>query len=274
MSFYKDRVVLITGASSGIGEALARQCARDGAHLVLTARRVERLANLASELEALGAQALPVACDVTRDGDLERAVAAAMERFGRIDVAVANAGFGVAGNFERLSIDDYRRQFETNFFGVLRTAKACLGPLKASRGVLALVGSVAGHIPLPGNSPYCASKFAVHALAGALRAELRGQGVAVVLVTPGFVESEIRQVNNQGTHRPDAVDPIPAFLTMPAATAAKQIASGIARRKREQVVTWHGSAAVFLQRHFGGVLAEAVARGYKGRPEPKPPTAP
>lgn len=266
MSFYRDRVVFITGASSGIGEALARECARQGAHLVLTARRVERLDKLAAEIEAMGhGKALAIECDVTRDGDVERAVEQAVKQFGRIDVAVANAGFGVGGNLERLSLEDYRRQLETNFFGVLRTVYSCLEPLKQSRGVLALLGSVAGHIGLPGSSAYSASKFAVHGLAASLRTELRPYGVGVVLVTPGFVETEIRQVNNQGVLKPEARDPVPPFLRMPSHLAARQIARGIARRKREQLVTNHARLIVFLQKHFAGPVAFLLSRGYRER---------
>src|SRR4029079_8769363 len=108
MSRFADRVVLVTGASSGIGAELAREFAREGADLVLTARRVPRLEELAAEIRTLGRRALVVVCDVTQDGALERAVGQATEAFGRLDVAVANAGFAVAGSFERLTLDDYR----------------------------------------------------------------------------------------------------------------------------------------------------------------------
>ena len=111
-------MVFITGASSGIGEYLAREYTRRGARTVLVARRTDRIASLAHEL----GESLAVAGDVTRDGDLEAAVGRALERFGRIDVVIANAGFGVDGTFDTLALDDYRRQFETNVFGVLRTA--------------------------------------------------------------------------------------------------------------------------------------------------------
>src|SRR5262249_55599175 len=185
--------VLITGASSGIGAALARECASKGAALVLTARRLDRLEALCREIEAMGRQALAVPCDVTVDGDLERVASAARQRFGRIDVVVANAGFGVVGPVERLTLADYRRQLETNVFGVLRTIHATLGDLRAARGRLVVIGSVSGHIATPGASAYAMSKFAVRALAEALGHELAGDGVSVTLVSPGFVESDIRR---------------------------------------------------------------------------------
>ena len=207
MGRFAERVVLVTGASSGIGAALAREFAREGADLVLAARRVPRLEELAAEVHALGRRALVVACDVTQDGALERAVGQAVEAFGRLDVAVANAGFGVVGPFERLALDDYRRQFETNVFGVLRTAAAALPALRRTRGTLVIIGSVSGHVATAGASPYAMSKAAVRAFAGSLRAEVRGAGVGVVLVSPGFVDSEFRAVDNQGRHHAGARDP-------------------------------------------------------------------
>ena len=116
------------------------------------ARREDRLAALRAELESRGADPLLVRADVTSDADVTALVAAVMTRFGRIDWVVANAGFGVGHPFERLTLDDYRRQLETNLFGVLRTAAAVLPPLKASRGVLAVMGSVAGEVPVPGSA--------------------------------------------------------------------------------------------------------------------------
>ena len=261
MGRFAGRVVLITGASSGIGAALAREFAREGADLVLAARRLPRLEELATELRSAGHRALAVPCDVTEDGPVERAVGQTLDAFGRLDVAVANAGFGVVGPVEQLSLDDYRRQFETNVYGVLRTARAVLPALRRSRGTRVIVGSVAGHVPTAGVSAYAMSKAAVGALAAALRGEVRADGVAVVLVSPGFVDSEIRQVDNRGTYHPGAPDPVPRWLVVPAPKAARAIVRGVARRRREVVVTGHGKAVVWLARHFPGVLAFALERG-------------
>jgi short-subunit dehydrogenase len=262
-------VVFITGASSGIGAALAREYARRGAELALAARRTDRLDALASELQAKGRRALVLACDVTREGDLEAAVARTRDAFGRIDVVVANAGFGVVGPVDRLQLDDYRRQFETNVFGVLRTIYATLDDLKRSRGRLAILGSVSGHLATPGGSPYAMSKFAVRALAEALRHELRHVGVAVTLISPGFVESEIRLVDNEGRLKTDSRDIVPRWLRMGADPAARQIVRAIERRKREAVITGHGKALVFVQRHAPWLMSALVGlSGYRGRGEP------
>ncbi|MEE8385974.1 MAG: SDR family NAD(P)-dependent oxidoreductase, partial [Dehalococcoidia bacterium] len=202
MGSLSGAVIFITGASSGIGAAVALEAARQGADLVLAARREQRLRELSGELEVLGGRVLVVRCDVTRDGDVEEAVAAARAEFGRIDHVVANAGFGVVGPFAKLGLEDFRRQFETNVFGVLRTVAATREDLIASRGCLALIGSVNSYLPFPETSPYSMSKFAVRALASSLWYELRPHGVGVVLVAPGFVESEIRKVDNLGVLHP------------------------------------------------------------------------
>lgn len=239
--------------------------------MALAARRLDRLDALAAEIAKTGRRAVVSPCDVTRDGDLERAVDRARTAFGKLDVVVANAGFGVSGALESLSLDDYRRQLETNVFGVLRTIYATLQDLKKTRGRLVLMGSVSGHVGVPGSSAYSMSKFAVHGLAASLGHELAPYGVAVTLISPGFVESEIRQVDNRGVWHAEAPRrPIPPSIVMATPTAARKIVSAVARRRREAVITGFGKTAVFLQRHLPGALAVTIRRfGIKGRREPR-----
>jgi short-subunit dehydrogenase len=268
---FSGRVVLITGASSGIGEALAREFARQGAVLALLARRTDRLARVAADVEALGATARAFPCDVTDGASVDRAMADVRGALGPVSVVVANAGFGVVGPVERLTLDDYRRQFETNVFGVLHTVKAALDDLKQTRGQLVLIGSVAGHISMPNASPYSMSKFAVHALAQSLRHELGRDGVSVTLISPGFVESEIRQVDNRGVRHADTREPVPAWLLVPTTTAARDIVSAVARRKHEAVITAHGKALVFAARHAPWLVDFVIRRAQvRSRREPQP----
>lgn len=251
-------VVLITGASSGIGEAMAREYARRGWKTVLLARRVERIAALAQALGGDG-HSLAVSCDVTHDGDCEAAVARALEAFGGLDVVIANAGFGVDGTFDQLTIDDVRRQFDTNVYGVMRTAKAALPALARSKGAFVAIGSVAGFLPAPGSMAYNMSKACVTSLCDTLRTEWAPKGISVTHVAPGFIESEIRRVDRQGTFKETRRETIPSWLIMPARTAARKIADAVARRDDELVLTLHGKFGVAMSRH-APALTRAIFR--------------
>jgi NAD(P)-dependent dehydrogenase (short-subunit alcohol dehydrogenase family) len=267
---FAGKTALVTGASAGIGRALALEFARQGADVAIAARRLELLETLAREIEGLGRKALAVRCDVTREDEVRAAVAAAVSRFGALDVVVANAGFGVVGPVDQLSTDDFRRQFDTNVFGVLHTVKASMAELEKSRGRLALVGSVSGHVTVPSTAAYSMSKYAVRSLAEALFHELRPRGVAVTLISPGFVESEFRQVDNKGVLHPGQGDPYPGWLVMSVQTAARKIVRAIANRRREIILTGHGKLAVFIQRHFPWMLSLFFRwTGYQGRREPR-----
>ena len=260
MAHFSGTVTLITGASSGIGRALALEIARLGGNVILAARRLDRITIVAEEIQLLGRQALPVPCDVNRDGDLEAVVDLALKKFGHIDYVVANAGFGVAGRFENLTLEDYRRQFETNIFGVLRTIRATKSSLILSKGCIALIGSVNGYIATPRLSAYAMSKHAIHGLADSLRHELRVHGIAVTLIVPGFIESEIRKVDKHGVYHAELKDRIPKWLRMSADRAARMTAQALLKRKREKILTIHAVLMILLQRHLPCFVNMVIAR--------------
>jgi len=260
MKNLQGRVVFLTGASSGIGEALAREYAKRGAHLVLLARRADVIDRLVREISTEESRAIALSCDVTVDGDLERAAEKARKEFERIDIVIANAGFGVNGLVEDLSLEDYRRQFETNVYGVLRTLKATVGDLKKSKGRFVIVGSVSGHVATPTTSAYAMSKFAVRALADSLRAEIKREGISVTHISPGFIKTDIRRVDNRGKVHPQAKDPVPAWLQMPADKAARKIIRAVAGRRRERILTFHGWLGVWLQNHVPGFISWVLAK--------------
>ncbi|HTT02418.1 MAG TPA: SDR family NAD(P)-dependent oxidoreductase [Steroidobacteraceae bacterium] len=258
---FRGKVVLITGASSGIGEELAWQLACAGALVTLAARRTQRLALLSEKIAAAGGtQCLVVECDVTKDSDPERAVAETLRARGRLDIVFANAGFGVVGAIAKLSLDDYRRQLETNVFGVLRTLLAALPEVQRNSGQIVLLGSVAGWISTPGSSPYAMSKFAVRALANAITPELASGGVTVTLISPGFVESDIRRVDNLGEVHAEAPDPIPQWLVMRREPAVRQMLRAVARGRREVIITRHGKIFVALERFAPWIIRAAARR--------------
>jgi NADP-dependent 3-hydroxy acid dehydrogenase YdfG len=182
-----DPVFLITGASSGIGAATALAAAGEGYRLVLAARSVDKLEALAQKAGG-PERALALRCDVTEWVDQQAMVARALEAFGRIDVAFANAGFGAPRGFEESTVEHWRAMVLTNVYGSALTIRATVGPLRESRGHLLLTSSLAGRRALPG-SLYSATKHAVTAMGEAARLELNDSGVRVTVVEPGMVDT-------------------------------------------------------------------------------------
>src|SRR5215475_8413466 len=182
-----DPVFLITGASSGIGAATARAAAGGGYRVVLAARSEDRLHELAAELGGPD-RALALRCDVTEWPDQESMVATTLDRFGRLDVAFANAGFGAARGFLNESPEFWRSMVLTNVYGAALTIRATIEALKATRGHLLLTGSVAGRRAMPG-SLYSSTKWAVTGMGESARQELNGTGVRVTLIEPGKVDT-------------------------------------------------------------------------------------
>jgi NAD(P)-dependent dehydrogenase (short-subunit alcohol dehydrogenase family) len=205
---------------------------------------------LAKEIRDGGGTALVCTCDVTNRKSIDRAVARTVKEFRRIDVVVANAGFFVSGLFEKLETNDFRRQFETNFFGVVDTISATLPYLKKTKGRLAIVSSVAGRIATPAASAYCSSKFALNGLAETLYLELARFDVSVTLVLPGFVATEIGQVNNEGVFDPGKESLIPSWLAVSPEDAAGEVVDALYRRRFEAVVSTHGKLLAAFGRYF------------------------
>jgi NADP-dependent 3-hydroxy acid dehydrogenase YdfG len=166
---------------------------------------------------------------------------------------------------EKLSMADWRRQFDVNVFGLLNTVHAALPELHKTRGRLALVSSVMGLVTLPGQGPYSASKFAVRAIGLTLAQELHGSGVSVTTIYPGFVESEIGRTDNRGVHDASRKDQRPARLMWPADRAARVMLQAVGRRTREMVFTGHGKAGAFFGKHFPGLVHFVMTRSGAGK---------
>jgi len=262
--------VLITGASSGIGAALAREFVRRGMRVALVARRAAQLESLAAELRQAGGEASAHRGDVTVDGDIARIVGELSAQGMTPNIVIANAGFGVVGRAQSLELADFKRQFETNVFGVLRTLYESFAALRATGGRFVIMGSVSGYLSVPGGAPYAMSKFAVRALAESLHGDLRTAGVGCTLITPGFVDSDIRRVDNRGGLHAEVHDPVPAWLRMKTAKAARIMARGILAGRSEVVITFHGRAVVFMARHLPRLTRFLLVRANRGsRPEPR-----
>lgn len=254
MGRFQQRVVWITGASAGIGRELAWVFADEGAAVAVSARREDRLGGVVEEIEGRGRRGLSVPCDVTDESSVKAAADRVVEHFGRMDVAVANAGFGVIGPVEELSADDWRRQFDVNVAGLAVTAKYALVHLRKTHGRMVLVGSVASMVARAEAGPYSASKAAVRSIGQTLAMELHGSGVSAITVHPGFVESDIARTDNRGVYHPDAEDPRPQRLMWPTDRAARVMVDAIYRRRREYVFTGHGKFFGFIGRHWPGLI--------------------
>jgi NAD(P)-dependent dehydrogenase (short-subunit alcohol dehydrogenase family) len=258
---FEDKVVWLTGGGSGIGRAVALAFARHGAAVAVSGRRIDRLEEVAGEITALGGRARALACDVCDEEQVSAAASAVVDAFGRLDVTLANAGFSVAGKVEQLSAAEWRRQLDVNVIGTALTARYALPWLRETKGRLGLVGSVMGFMCAPKMAAYSASKYAVRALGQTLAIELAGSGVSCTTVHPGYVASEINQVDNAGHHDPTRVDQRPARLMWPADKAANVIVRALHRRKRELVFTGHGKVGAFIGQHMPSVLHMVMTRG-------------
>lgn len=189
------RIVAITGASAGIGRATAVRLARDGAAIVACARRGNRLATLAKDIAAAGGLALPLVADVTREDDMSQLVAAAVDRFGRLDVMICNAGFGIYGTIDTISAAQMQRLMDVNFMGTYHAARAAMGVFRRQQnGHLIVISSIVGKRGVPYMGAYSATKFAQVGLAECLRAELSGTNIHVSIVFPISTETEFVEV--------------------------------------------------------------------------------
>lgn len=216
------RRVLITGATSGLGREMALQLARQGCRLALTGRREDRLAAVAAEARAAGGEPLALAGTVSDPADVRRHYAEIKSRWGGLDWAILNAGVGDSKNAREFSAENYRWTFATNVFGVANWLEAALPDMVAAgSGVVAGISSLAGMRGLPNSGSYCASKAALTAMLESTRIDLRGTGVSVVTVAPGFVKSELTDRN----------DPRKMLFLMETPAGVRCILDGIEKRR-------------------------------------------
>jgi hypothetical protein len=194
MSSVSDKVVVVTGASSGIGRATALELAKRGAKVACLARRKERLDDLAGEIREQGGKSLAIECDVTDRSQVDEAIQTAVETFGPVDVMVNNAGVMPLSFMDKTDVEGWDLMIDVNIKGVLYGVAAVLpSMLERESGHIVNVSSVAGRRVMPGGSVYCATKHAVHALSEGLRAEVASKNIRVTIIAPGFVTTELQE---------------------------------------------------------------------------------
>ena len=264
---FAGKVIVITGASDGIGAELARQLARDKPTLVLAARRANALQAVAAQCEALGAVTLMVPTDVSVASDCRALIAAAVETFGRIDALVNNAGVSMHANFDEIADTSvYENLMRINLMGSVWPTHAALPQLKASRGLIVAVASLAGLVGVPGRTTYCATKFAQTGFFEALRVELQPEGVDVTLVYPGVVATEIRRNGWNARGEKAGTSGLDEGNAMSVEECAGLIVAAMRSRKREVVMSAKGKLGRWLKL-IAPAKVDAMARAAltKGR---------
>jgi short-subunit dehydrogenase len=255
-----DNVVVITGASKGIGAELARQFAAKGAKLVLAARHERELEKVAEECRKLGAAVVAVQADVAVERDCQAIMAGAVVAFGRIDTLVNNAGISMWARFE--DIDDVSildRIMQVNYMGSVYCTRHALPHLAETRGRIAGISSLAGRTGVPTRTGYAASKHAMAGFFDSLRIELADTGISVTMIYPGFVASGIRENATGPDGRPILVSPVKEREVMSVEDCARRIVRAIERRKREVVMTARGKIGLWLKL-LAPSLVDRIAR--------------
>jgi short-subunit dehydrogenase len=261
MMTFHQKTILITGASDGIGRALALALAKQGAHLVLAARRLDVLSAVAQQCTALGAQALAVRCDVAVANDCRAVVAAALARFGGIDVLVNNAGVSMHGWFEDIADTAvYEKLFHVNVMGAIHCTHAALPALKASRGLIVGVSSLAGKTGVPARTTYCMTKFAMNGFFEALRIELADTGVSVCMVQPGVVATDIRRNGWNAAGQRAGSAGLSEEKAMPLDECTALLLNAMHRRQRELIMGTQGKIGLWLKPFFPRLIDTMAKR--------------
>ncbi|MFB6340501.1 SDR family oxidoreductase [Saccharicrinis sp. FJH62] len=251
----KDKVVIITGASSGIGLALARQYAAKGSHLVLAARSLDKLNEVSVELEKSGVEVLAVKTDVSIESDCKNIVERAVSKFGRVDVLINNAGISMRANFMDVELSVLKRLMDVNFWGTVYCTRYALPYLLKSKGSLVGVSSIAGYVGLPGRTGYSASKFAMHGFLNTVRTENLKKGLHVLIAAPGFTASNVRFSALTADGSSQGETPRKEDKMMSAEEVARHIYKAVIKRKRTLILTFvEGKLTVFLSKFMPGLL--------------------
>ncbi|WP_065220274.1 MULTISPECIES: SDR family oxidoreductase [Butyricimonas] len=251
----QNKVVIITGASSGIGKALVYEFAKRGAKIVMGARNMEELKKIEDDLKSQGTEIISVQTDVSNELDCKNLVEKAHERFGKIDTLVNNAGISMRALFEDLDLEVIRRLMDVNFWGTVYCTKYALPYLLQTKGSLVGIISVAGFLGLPGRTGYSASKFAVRGFLNTLRVENLKKGLHVLVAAPGFTASNIRKTALVADGSQQGNSPRAENNMMSAERCAEIIVNGVVKRKREIVMTLvEGKISVFLSKWFPSLL--------------------
>ena len=248
--YFKDKVMVITGASSGIGLASARLFASYGARLALAARSIDKLKTLASEISSDPSKVLCIKTDVSIEEDCKNLIESTVKHFGRIDFLINNAGISMRASFSNVDLNVIRRLMDVNFWGTVCCTKYALPYLLESKGSVTGVISVAGYAGLPGRTGYATSKFAIRGFLETLRMEHQEDGLHVLVFAPGYTSSNVRNAALLADGSPQGTTPKDESNLMSAEEVAQKLAWGLYRKKREMILTALGYWDVWFYKRF------------------------
>jgi short-subunit dehydrogenase len=260
MSYFKDKVIVITGGSEGIGKALIETLIPLGAKIATCGRNYDKIYNL--QMRYAGTLFHAVACDVGKEQDCQRFIESTIKTFGGIDILINNAGISMRALVKDLDMEVTRKVMDINFYGAVYCTSFALPSIIKSKGSVVGISSIAGYRGLPGRSAYSASKFALRGWLESLRTEVMADDVNVMWISPGFVTSNIRNAALDSSGKAQKENPMDESKMMSAAECARIIVEAIEKRKRSIVLTFTGKRAVFMNRFFPSLTDKLLRKFY------------
>ncbi|MFC6998714.1 SDR family oxidoreductase [Rufibacter roseus] len=262
----KDKVIIITGGSSGIGRACAFSFGKAGGKIVINGRNSQKLQEVGQELQSAGIEYLAVPGDVSKEEDCRILIEQTVAKYGRIDVMLNNAGISMRALFQDVDLEVIRQLMDINFWGTVYCTKFALPYILEAKGSVIGVSSIAGYQGLPGRTGYSASKFAMQGFLGALRTETLHQGIHVMVACPGFTSSNIRNTALAADGSQQGESPRNEGKMMTAEEVAERILEATRKRKRDLVLTTQGKLAVLLGKFLPGLTDKLVYNQMKKEP--------
>lgn len=256
MSYFTNKVIVVTGGTDGIGKALVNALMRQGAKVVTCGRNYDKLYQL--QTTYAGKSLLAVPADVSSESDCKKLIDQATAMFGTVDVLINNAGISMRALFSETDLETIRRVMDINFWGPVYCTKYALPYLIKQKGTVVGISSVAGYRGLPGRSGYSASKFALQGWMEAIRTELMDSGVNVMWVCPGFTKSNIRNAALNKDTQPQGESPLDEGSLMSAEECASHILNAVEKRKRTLVLTTQGRETILLNRFLPSLADKMV----------------